>query len=284
VKPIVVLASLAATLLFSSDRAQAAITCSVSSPGFSTAYTPSNPSTNITQTSVTVTCQRNAAGDATSVTYNIAVDNGLNASAQQDRARLGATTSYIFYEAYRDSGCNNIWKQASSSRITGTISGLSGFIPIAQTTAYWGCVPAGQTGLAAGTYIDTVTMTLSYGGATNPTATFPVAIYTPGVCNLTTSPGTIQFTYVALGAAAPPASTTFGVTCTNFLPYTMALDATTGVLVGLQYSLALSATSATGTGLQQSYSIDGTMPAGQAGTCAAGSCSGTQARTLTITY
>ena len=68
------------------------------------------------------------------------------------------------------------------------------------------------------------------------------------------------------------------------MPYTMALDATSGTLVGLTYGLALSQAAATGTGVAQSFSINGTIAAGQSGTCATGSCSGSATRTLTITY
>jgi hypothetical protein len=64
----------------------------------------------------------------------------------------------------------------------------------------------------------------------------------------------------------------------------MALDATSGTLVGLTYGVALSQSAATGTGVAQTFSINGTIAAGQSGTCATGSCSGSATRTLTITY
>lgn len=262
--------------------ATAAITCNFSSPGFAAAYVPSTPTVNITQSSVTVTCQRNAGGDATSIAYTVAANNGLNATGNQNRARLGATANRILYDTYRDGGCATDWRANAANRLAGTITGMSGFIPVSQTLSWWGCIPASQLGLPAGTYTDTVTMTLRY-GASSPTATFPVSIYTPASCSITTAPGTVSFTYTAFGAAQV-ASTPYGVTCTNLLPYTMSLDATSGVIVGLQYTLALSVANAVGTGLAQPYSINGNMPANQAGTCGAANCAGTQARTLTITY
>src|SRR5689334_10725109 len=76
----------------------------------------------------------------------------------------------------------------------------------------------------------------------------------------------------------------YTVRCTNTLPYTMSLDAVSGTVVGLNYTLALSAASATGNGAGQNYTINGSMVSGQGGTCALGSCSGTDARVLTITY
>ncbi|HEX7606311.1 MAG TPA: spore coat protein U domain-containing protein [Usitatibacter sp.] len=274
---------LAAMALAASTLAEAAITCNFSSPGWSAAYVPANAATNITQSSFTVTCQRNAGGDPTTVNYTVASDNGLHAAAAQNRAQLAATANRINYEDHSNSTCSSVWANAVASRIAGTISGLAGFIPSSQTVSYWGCIPGSQIGLPAGTYTDAVTMTLRYGGATNPTATFPVSIVTPASCTITTVPGAMAFTYTAFGPVQN-LSTPFGVTCTNLLPYTMALDSTVNVAVGLQYTLALSAPGGTGTGLAQPYTVNGTMPAGQAGTCAGANCGVTQVRTLTITY
>ena len=73
----------------------------------------------------------------------------------------------------------------------------------------------------------------------------------------------------------------------------MALSATSGVVSGLNYSLGLNAIinsggssplASTGTGADQTFYINGNMAAGQAGTCATGTCSATNTHTLTITY
>jgi spore coat protein U-like protein len=274
---------LAAAMLAVSMAANAAITCTISSPGWSAAYVPANAATNITQSSFTVTCQRNAGADGTTVNYTVAADDGLHAAAAQNRAQIGATANRINYENDVNSTCSGVWAAAAANRIAGTITGLAGFIPSSQTLSYWGCIPGSQTGLAAGTYTDTVTMTLRFGGATNPTGTFPVSIVTPASCTISTAPGNVAFTYTAFGAVQN-ATTPFGVTCTNLLPFTMALDATVGVVGGLQYTLALSAAGGTGTGVAQAFAVNGSMPAGQAGTCAGATCATTQARTLTITY
>lgn len=283
---------LAATVLLSAATwAQAAITCSIAqpSPGFSSAYVPGNPGTNITQSSFTVTCTRGLATDGTTVNYLVAADNGLFAGGGSNRAAMG--TNRINYDLYRDSGCGATWA-GGGNRITGTLSGLLVGIPQSATPAYWGCIPAGQLGLPTGTYTDTVTMTLTAAGTTIVGApfTFPVSIFTPSVCNITSAPGNVVFTYTAFGGAQT-ASTTFGATCTNLLPYTMALDATSGVVSGLNYSLAIrnfadtaDVTGSTGNGFAQNYRIKGTMPAGQAGTCTSGSCVGSVPHTLTITY
>lgn len=270
---------LALFALTAASLGQAAITCSVTSPGFAAAYDATAATANITQTFLTVTCTRGATSDPASVSYSVKVNNGLNQQGQNNRAAFGA--NLIVYDLYKDAACGTQWQ--NNSPITGTIS-FTGTGTVSQQGNYWGCIPAGQTGLAAGTYTDTVTMTMTYGSpASTATGSIGVTINTPTNCSISTAPGNVVFNYVSLGAATA-ASTTYGVTCTLALPYTMALDATAGTLVGLNYTLALSAASSTGTGAAQTFTINGNMIAGQPGTCATSTCSGSQARTLTVTY
>lgn len=261
--------------------AHAAYSCTVSSPGFSTAYSSGTPTTTSIQTYLTITCTR-ALSDAATMSYTVTNNNGLNSNGIHNRASF--STGLMNYDLFQDSGCSIAWRNTKSTGITGTLN-FSGSTTASINVSYWGCIPSGQTGLAAGTYTDTVTMTLTYGpgSGTATTGTFGVNIATPATCNVTTPPTDIIFNYTSFGSAAT-ASTSFGVTCTSYLPYTMALDATSGTILGINYTLALSASSATGSGVQQLYSINGTIAAGQAGTCATGSCTGSQARTLTVTY
>jgi hypothetical protein len=64
----------------------------------------------------------------------------------------------------------------------------------------------------------------------------------------------------------------------------MALDATSGTVLGLSYTLGLSSPSGTGNGGTQTYNVNGSMPANQSGICATGVCTGSQTRTLTLTW
>jgi spore coat protein U-like protein len=260
--------------------ARAAITCTITSPGFAAAYSATATNANVTQTYFTVTCTRGSTRDPTSVNYTVRVDNGLNPQGNTNRARFGGNR--IRYDLYQDAGCSSDWR--GPRVIDGTIN-FSGTGTVSQQGDYWGCIPARQTGLASGTYTDIVTMTMTYGRRPTSTATgsIGVTIVTPPTCSVTTAPGNIVFNYVSFGPAAN-ASTNFGVTCSLALPYTIGLDATSGTIVGLTYTLALSATNATGTGVEQTHSINGTIAAGQPGTCSTGLCSGTQARAITITY
>jgi spore coat protein U-like protein len=287
---------LAFFLALMANATNAAITCSITSGGFATAYVPANAATNITQSSFTMTCQRNLAGDPTTITYGVRNDNGINEVGFQNRARIGATANRINYDLFANVGCTTVWRNNAANDIVDTIPVLTGFAPASRTTNWWGCVPGSQTGLAAGTYTDTVTITARLGaagtGAILATGSFPVSIVSPSTCIISTAPGNVAFgTYTALGAART-ASTGFAATCTNLLPYTMSLDANSGVVVGLNYTLVLNTINtggtntlaATGNGVPQGYFINGTMPAAQAGTCATGSCAGTATRTLTITF
>ena len=114
---------------------------------------------------------------------------------------------------------------------------------------------------------------------------FNVTVNLTSSCSLTSAPTDVAFTYTSFqGAPAVATPSSFTVKCTNLRPYTMALDAAAGTVIGLNYTIALSAAGGTGTGADQTYSITGNMAAGQSGNCAAASCAGTDVRTLTITY
>jgi hypothetical protein len=126
-------------------------------------------------------------------------------------------------------------------------------------------IPAAQAGTATGNFNVTVNLTSK--------------------CEVTAGPADVAFTYTSFQAAGATATGGgFTVRCTNTLPYTMALDAASGTVSGLNYTLSLSAAAGTGNGAGQNYTVNGAMVSGQAGTCALGSCSGTDARVLTVTY
>lgn len=122
-----------------------------------------------------------------------------------------------------------------------------------------------------------------------PPSSFNVTVNLTSACSITSAPTPVAFNYTSgQGSAASPTagSGAFQVTCTNNLPYTLALDATSGTFatVGLNYTLSLSAASATGNGAAQSFTVGGSMAANQSGTCATASCADTSGRTLTISY
>jgi len=277
--------------------AQALIICSVSSPGFASGYVPLNITTSITSSTFDVTCSRDNFGGPPNATvqYNMSVNNGMNPLGTQNRAvRAG---NFLNYHLATDTACATRWSGATT--IPSTV--ISFLLPkntiVTNTYTFYGCILPGLATLPTeGAYTDTVTMTFTPGKATGASTftggTIPVTIVAPATCIITTPPANVAFSYTAFSPAAVLANSTIGVRCTTFLAYTITLDAAINVLTGLNYSLALNTTSAggtnplssVGTGVVQTFFINGTMAPGQAGTCASATCSGTQTRTLTITY
>jgi hypothetical protein len=280
--------------------AQAAVFCSVTSPGFATAYVTSNTATNVTATSFTVTCTKDAAGRrATStVSYQVTAGNGLQPTGTQNRAKK--LTSFLNYSVSTVPTCATAWKGATVLPTIAASFIMAMNTTVTNTYTYYGCIPPLQVATApAGNYTDTVTMTIARPGGggggrvTFTNGTFPVNIVAPATCTLTTPPTNLAFTYTAFRPTAALASASYGVTCSTLLPFTMALDATVGVVTGLNYTLALSTVAtggaspltSVGTGIAQSFFVNGSMTSGQAGTCVstAAACTGSQVRTLTIT-
>ena len=270
----------ALALLLSANAAQAAISCTISSPGFIVGYTSGGAQV-ITQSSYSISCTRGLTTDLTTTTYSVQANNGVNPVGQNNQAASGA--NLLRYDTYIDSGCVTQWKgNTTIPSSAGTIT-MSGLTSTTVTQNFWGCIAAGLAPVA-GTYTDTVTITPTYSaGVMGGTNTFPVSIITPATCTIATIPN-ITLAYTAFNGIAATATTSAPVTCSNNLPYTMAVSPTSGVSAGINYSLSLPATG-TGNGFSQSIIITATAPAGQAGTCATGTCTGNaQPHTLTVTY
>ena len=119
--------------------------CSVSSPNdldFGTVgLLSSNKDTSM---DFTVTCTNGA-------DYTIAMDNGQNASGSTNRMKNGS--EYVSYELYQDNSYSTVWDDSSTVGSTGTGT--------AQTFTVYGRVPP-QATPTAGTYTDTVTITVTY--------------------------------------------------------------------------------------------------------------------------
>ncbi|HEY0823664.1 MAG TPA: spore coat protein U domain-containing protein [Ramlibacter sp.] len=271
---------LALALLAALPAARAAITCTIAAPGASINYV--NGTTATVQTFFTVSCTRTSASDPTSVSYDVLADNGLNANGQNNNAALG--TARLRYDVFTTASCGTTWKGNRS--ISDTISWTGGATgTITKQTNFWVCIVGAQTATTAGTYTDTVRMAMTYGGNNGPTVygNIPVSIYAPALCTMVTPAGNLNLSYAAFGPQVSQ-STSFAVTCTSGMPYTIATDVTEAVVTGLRYTLSLSATASSGTGAPQTHGITATIPAGQAGTCPTAVCVGSRTHTLTITY
>lgn len=275
-------------LLFFGISAQAAVSCSIGSAGFFSVYDGLAATDNLNQGTYTVNCTR-LATDPAAFNYITNTDDGRYNNGPNNRALLTTATTYLKYDFFTSSSYGTNWSKGLKCIVGSMNFGSS--LSASQTQPYYAKIPTGQTGLTQGTYIDTVTILVTYnqaacqngaGGGTS--GAFQVQISNVPSCQIALPPGTVAFSYTAFAAVAATASTSFSARCSGSMAYTMALDANVGVVSGLNYSLALSAPSGTGNGALQNYTVNGSMAAGQAGTCASSSCTASDPRILTITY
>lgn len=274
-----------------------AYSCTVSGATATIGYFDFTASAAATYTgSLTLNCSLTGNDTAGTRNFSVGASDGGNASGTQNRARLGTTGSnYLNYGLWRDSAYSLDWGNTRGSGTATNRLATSANITSAGTqwtVPFYLTVPAPQT-LAAGSYSDTVTLNVYEGNNASSattsstsigTGSFAVSVTVPEKCIWSQSPGTISLSYRSFQTTAATANTSFAVRCTTGTTYSLALDATSGTVLGLAYSLGLSASSGTGTGLAQSLNINASIAADQSGTCASGSCAGSQARQLTITY
>lgn len=259
-----------------------AITCTtITSPGTSINWVAGTAMA--MQTYFEVTCNRDVGDKKTSVTYRVEADNGDHANGNVNRAQHSGG-SLLEYDPYKDSACGTEFRNGGPRRFEETLTwGAAEYGAKSRQTTFWICITnTTQVAPASGAYTDTITLSVS-SGAGSPVGTSPVTIYAPASCTMTSLPAQIDLAYAAFGPQVS-SNTAFGVNCTIGMPYTMSLDATSGVAAGLRYTLSLSQSAANGIGAAQNYGVTATIPAGQAGTCAAASCQQTNPHTLTISY
>lgn len=88
--------------------------------------------------------------------YEIAMNAGSGAGATIPSRRMTYGSDTLNYSIYRDSNRSNLWGQTTGSNVlTGTGTGA------AQSLNVYGRIPVNQTA-PAGSYTDTVTVTLTY--------------------------------------------------------------------------------------------------------------------------
>lgn len=291
-------------LLFFGTSAQAAVSCSISSPGFSSVYDGLAVTANLNQSTYTLSCTRLSTDSAT-FNYITFTDDGLYNNGANNRAKLTTAITYINYDFFTNATYATNWSKSQKCIVGSLNFGTS--LTANQTTTYYSRLPVAQTGIAQGTYLDTVTVNVSYNktscqaNATLDTSgSFSVNITNVPACQIAVLPGSVAFSYTAFSSTQATANTSFQARCSTTLPYTMSINSTQsggvypGVVSGLNYSLSLGltaggaailpTTSQSGNGALQTYYINGTMAAGQAGTCASSTCAATDLRTLTVSY
>src|SRR5438270_9431261 len=98
-----------------------------------------------------------------------------------------------------------------------------------------------------------LTAALGSQAATTINQPFSVKVDLTSACTMT-APSAVQFTYTSFqGSAATSTGGAFTVSCTNTLPYTVAITGASTSVSGLTYALALSAASGTGNGAAQAF-------------------------------
>ncbi len=285
--------ALAVTAL-SSQQAWAVYSCSVTASSTGVLYIAPTPQDS--QGVATLTCTR-ASGDATTLTYRLKASNGLNVTGTQRRVRLGATTNYLNYSIRQLATCNNAsnW-YAPATGTTNVATGTLNFgAALSQSVNFSYCIRTrvGGGGNAAaptaGVYTDTVNI---FGQFPNSdagalTAVAPIT-YNVGVtnqCVLNSFPTRMVFNYTSFSATPQVVAQSFNLRCSNTLPWTATVSPAAATVLGLNYTVAVSpAVTTNGTGANQPVTLTATMPANQSGTCNTGTCTGTQAHTVTITY
>lgn len=103
-----------------------------------------------TSATVSLACTPDAA-------YDVSMDLGLNASGSQRRLVNGADAAQLIpYGLYTDANRTNAWGNAVGSTVAGTaVNGT------ATLTAY-GRIPSTAAAVTAGSYSDTVTVTVTF--------------------------------------------------------------------------------------------------------------------------
>ena len=101
--------------------------------------------------SVTVNCTNGAGWSATA-------NQGGGTGATMATRRMTSGANTLIYRLYTDAARTSIWGDGSTgtAAVSGTGNGA------AQVFTVYGRVPSGQTGVPAGSYSDTVSVTITY--------------------------------------------------------------------------------------------------------------------------
>lgn len=292
----------AALLCTCALQAQAAITCALTPTSVNLNYINGQTTHANANGSITLNCTRLAA-DPTSTNYFVGINFGRLAALPRQVLRHGGgtgATDLLNVNIFKNATTND-WTNSGGGRVSGTLDFVSA-LSASVTLTYDFRVPSGQTGKTAGIYNDVFTTSLQFSnnGAVVASATFTTTVSIVAMCFVgqvasgnpapgTISPTTMTLNYTAFAAAPQTTAMTFTVDCTNSTPYSMDLSPSSGVLLGLAYTVRFdnglaTKTGLTGSGLAQPYTLTAAIAAGQAGACAAATCTATQATTVTITY
>jgi spore coat protein U-like protein len=243
---------------------------------------------------LTLTCTRNPAVDARRQDIWI----GMTQPAAGRTATLDTGGSTVAYTVAHRGYASGIWTNtggvAATSGTNAAVTerldfGNGGGATVTAIYSYYFRAAAAQV-KPAGVYIDSVPITVLLGttsaGTALTTGSLGILLSIPKSCRFSTPPSAIAVNYQAFSSLPVNGTSTFALTCTQGTTYTLALDRTRSVIpvVDLTYGLALTAATAVGSAIAQGYNVLISVDARQAGRCNGAVCTGTDIRTLTITY
>ncbi|HEY8357112.1 MAG TPA: spore coat protein U domain-containing protein [Ramlibacter sp.] len=242
--------------------------------------------------SFTVTCTRGRF-DARTPWIWIGVDQPAGGQSMP-RDIGGSTLNYFIYrKAFGTAVWTNSGNETANSNANGGLRVQLNFGNATALTAsynFYFRMPWLQI-KPAGVYLDTPVAVMlrsnNASGAVLSTSTLGTLISIQDNCRFSSNPAPINVSYTAFQPAPVSRSSTFSLVCTQGTDYTLSLDATQAVVPGVElaYAATLSVTGPViGTAVAQQHGVTVTFPAGQAGRCSAAACTGTDSRTITVTY
>jgi spore coat protein U-like protein len=148
--PNAAVAATASSSIGVSATVSAACTVSTSSVGFGTVDTTSGSNVDAAG-SISVTCTNGT-------TWSAAAGAGGGSGATMANRKMTSGANTLGYTLYTDSGRSTVWGDGtlSTGLLTGTGTGTS------QSASVYGRIFANQTGVPAGSYADTVSVTVTY--------------------------------------------------------------------------------------------------------------------------
>lgn len=283
--------AVAACSAFLSLNTWAVLSCTISAspPTVTGTY---DPAANLdVQGSFTMNCTR-AKSDSKNQTFWI----GLNQTTSQTMAKAAPYADTVAYGIYSDVNRTTLWTGGATGGVTvpfafGTATAAS------ATQAFYMRANAGQTDKAAGTYTNTLNVTLNVTNSTGQnlgSTTLTTQATVAKTCSVNAAAISYSVSYQAFRASAlVDSSQSVGVSCSKGTQVNLSLDKTTGVVLPIQlvYQLGFSPSSAgatSGTSSSNaaplSFGLILKVPAGQAGACGTGTCTGSDTRQIMITY
>lgn len=274
-----------------SVNASAVLSCTISAAPSPLSGTYDSTANLDMQGSFTINCTR-AKNDSKNQTFWI----GLNQTASQTMAKPAPYADTLAYGIYSDVNRTALWTNGATGGVT--ISFAFGTSTAASTTvAFYMRANSGQTDKAAGSYSDTLNVTLNVTNSVGQNlggTTLTTQASVPKTCSVDASAVSYAVSYQAFSSTPLVDSTqAVSVSCSKGTQATLTLDSTSGVIlpVALAYQLDFSASSSASTSgtstsnaVPLSFPLTLTLPAGQAGTCSTGTCTGSDTRQVTITY